>query len=345
MSGVDRVDRTDQADTQARPYVTAPLLKAQDLGVTFSARTGWLSSRPLHALTGVNFELAADETLGIVGESGCGKSTLARAALHLIMPSTGRVWLAGEDLGELSPPELRRRRGRMQMIFQDPLASLNPRMTAAENAAEPLRASTPELSARERDERALAMLARTGLSRAAAGRYPHEFSGGQAQRIGIARALISAPELLVCDEPVSALDVSVQAQILNLLAELREQRSLATLFISHDLAVVRSQSERVMVLYLGRIMEIGSADSLFRAPLHPYTRGLLSSSPPLDPIAARRWKPRVPVGEPPSPLAPPSGCVFRRRCPHAKPECAARVPPLEDSGDGRRVACLRWREI
>ena len=321
------------------------LLKTENLGVTFTARTGWLSSRGLRALSAVNFTLAAGETLGIVGESGCGKSTLARAVLHLIPPTNGRVFLEGADLASLSPLALRRRRGRMTMIFQDPLASLNPRMTAAENAAEPLRACAPGLSAQQRHDRALDMLAQTGLSRAAAGRYPHEFSGGQAQRIGIARALISEPALLVCDEPVSALDVSVQAQILNLLASIREQRNLGALFISHDLAVVRSQSERVMVLYLGRIMEIGRADALFHAPLHPYTQGLLSSAPPLDPAAARQWKPKVPVGEPPSPLNPPSGCVFRQRCPHAKPLCAQNMPKLEDSGDGRQIACHRWREI
>lgn len=325
--------------------MTAPLLRAENLAVHFTARTGWFASRPLRALDGVDFELAAGETLGVVGESGCGKSTLARAALRLIAPTTGRVLLDGEDLAKLSTTELRRRRGRMQMIFQDPLASLNPRMTALENAAEPLRACAPELSAAARRERALTMLARAGLPRTAAGRYPHEFSGGQAQRIGIARALVTAPALLACDEPASALDVSVQAQILNLLAELRARHKMAALFISHDLAVVRSQCARVMVLYLGRVVEAGPAAAVFNAPLHPYTRGLLASAPPLDPPAARRWRPPTLLGEPPSPLHPPSGCVFRGRCPHAKKECAEVVPPLENAADGRQVACLRWREI
>ena len=325
--------------------MTPILLKAENLTVAFSARVGFFASRPLRALTDASFALESGETLGIVGESGCGKSTLARAVLRLIPPTSGRVFLEGEDLAELPPEALRRRRGKMQMIFQDPLASLNPRMTAAEIVAEPLRALAPELPARRRRERALELLSRVGLPGTAAGRYPHEFSGGQAQRIGIARALISSPKLLVCDEPVSALDVSVQAQILNLLADIRARRALGALFISHDLSVVRSLSGRVMVLYLGRVAEIGAADALFRAPLHPYTRGLLSSAPPLDPDAARRWSPPVLTGEPPSPLNPPSGCVFRLRCPHAKKECAEKIPELEDSGDGRQVACIRWREI
>ena len=325
--------------------MTPPLLRVENLTVVFSARAGFFASRPLRALTDARFIVETGETLGIVGESGCGKSTLARAVLQLIPPTSGRVFLEGEDLAALPPDALRMRRGKMQIIFQDPLASLNPRMTAAEIVAEPLRALAPELSARERRERALELLSRAGLPGTAAGRYPHEFSGGQAQRIGIARALVSSPKLLVCDEPVSALDVSVQAQILNLLAEIRARRALGTIFISHDLSVVRSLSERVMVLYLGRVAEIGAADALFRAPLHPYTRGLLASAPPLDPDAAREWKPPVLTGEPPSPLNPPSGCDLRRRCPHAKQQCAEKIPELEDSGDGRQVACIRWREI
>ena len=325
--------------------MTPILLKAEKLSVNFTTRTGFFSTQPLRALTEVGFELDSGETLGIVGESGCGKSTLARAIMRLIPPTSGRAWLEGEDLAKLTPKALRERRRKMQMIFQDPLASLNPRMTAAEIVAEPLRVFAPELSAGARRERALELMSRAGLPKSAAERYPHEFSGGQAQRIGIARALVSSPKLLVCDEPVSALDVSVQAQILNLLADIRARRKLGTLFISHDLSVVRSLSERVMVLYLGRVMEIGEADAMFRAPLHPYTRGLLSSAPPLDPDAARKWRPPVLTGEPPSPLNPPSGCVFRLRCPHAKKQCAEKIPQLEDSGDGRQVACVRWREI
>ena len=323
--------------------MTTALLQVENLSVTFAVRAGLFSSRPLHALTAASFALAENETLGIVGESGCGKSTLARAVMMLIRPSGGRVLLDGEDLEALPAEALRRRREKMQMIFQDPLTSLNPRMTAVEIVAEPLRVFAPSLSAAERRRRALDLMGRIGL--AAAARYPHEFSGGQAQRIGIARALISSPRMLVCDEPVSALDVSVQAQILNLLADIRAHRKLAMLFISHDLSVVRSLSGRVMVLYLGRIMEIGDADAMFRAPLHPYTQGLLKSAPPLDPQAARKWTPPTLSGEPPSPLNPPSGCVFRRRCPHAKKECAEAVPHLEDSGDGRRVACIRWRQL
>ena len=322
-----------------------PLLKAENVSVTFAARAGLFFRRPLYALTDVGFELAEGETLGIVGESGCGKSTLARAAMFLLRPGGGRVFLEGEDLSKLSAEQLRKRRGVMQMIFQDPLASLNPRMTAGEIIGEPLRVHSPSLSARARLERVLELMPKVGLPESAAARYPHEFSGGQAQRIGIARALISEPRLLVCDEPVSALDVSVQAQILNLLADIRARRKLGALFISHDLSVVRSLSARVMVLYLGRVMELGAANAVFEKPLHPYTRGLLSSALPLNPKAARTRRPPVLSGEPPSPLNPPSGCVFRLRCPHAREQCARNIPQPEDSGDGRQVACIRWRDI
>lgn len=321
------------------------LLKTEKVTVTFQARTGLLSSRPLHALTEVCFELAEGEVLGIVGESGCGKSTLARTAMFLIRPSSGRVLMDGENLSELPPKIMQKRRRDFQMIFQDPLASLNPRMTACDIVAEPLCVFAPKLSVAERRAQALELMLKVGLPKSAAARYPHEFSGGQAQRIGIARALISAPRLLVCDEPVSALDVSVQAQIINLLSDIRTQRNLSALFISHDLSVVRALSERVMVLYLGRVMEIGAADEIFRAPLHPYTKGLLASAPPLDVDAARKWQPPTLSGEPPSPLNPPSGCVFRLRCPHAKPICSEQVPPLRDSVKGQQVACIRWQEI
>lgn len=321
------------------------LLRAENLAVSYETRAGLWRRRPLRALADVSFDLAEDEILGIVGESGCGKSTLARAAMMLIRPSGGRVLLEGKDLAGLPAEALRGRRRAMQMIFQDPLASLNPRMIACDIVAEPLRAFEPELTAAMRRERALDMMSKVGLPKSAASRYPHEFSGGQAQRLGIARALIAGPKLLVCDEPVSALDVSVQAQILNLLADIRAQRKLGALFISHDLSVVRSLSGRVMVLYLGRVMEIGPADLMFRSPLHPYTRGLLASAPPLDARAAKKWKPPVLSGEPPSPLSPPSGCVFRGRCPFAMPQCARQIPPLENSGGGRQVACVRWREI
>jgi len=325
----------------------APLLAVENLSVAYRVRTGLFSAAPLRALTAVSFAVGAGETLGVVGESGCGKSTLARAVLRLLAPrdeTGGRVLLEAEDLARLSPEELRARRRVMQMVFQDPLASLNPRMTAGRIVAEPLRVFAPELSAAERMARAVEKLAQTGLPRAAAHKYPHEFSGGQAQRIGIARALITAPRLLVCDEIVSALDVSVQAQILNLLADLRAAAGLALLFITHDLSVARAISDRVLVLYLGRAMEIAPAAALFANPRHPYTQGLLASAPPPTPQAARRWQPPPLTGEPPSPMAPPSGCVFRRRCPRARPECAAQIPPLETTADGRQIACLRWRE-
>ena len=322
----------------------APLLSVQALTVAYRVRTGLFSSQPLHALSAVTFNLEQRETLGVVGESGCGKSTLARAVLGLVAPASGRVRLESEDLSKLPPARMRTRRRIMQMVFQDPLASLNPRMTAGRIVAEPLGVFAPHLTPAERLARALDMLARTGLPQSAAHRYPHEFSGGQAQRIGIARALITEPRLLVCDEPVSALDVSVQAQILNLLADLRAGGRLAMLFITHDLSVARAVSDRVLVLYLGRIMEIAPAAQLFAAPRHPYTQGLLASAPPPTPQAARNWRPPTLAGEAPSPLSPPSGCVFRLRCRRAKPQCAEQVPPLETADDGRQVACIRWRE-
>jgi len=325
----------------------APLLSVENLSVAYRVRTGLFSSRRLRALSAVSFGLARGETLSVVGESGCGKSTLARAVLRLLAPhdqTAGRVRLESEDLSELPSAQMRARRRALQMVFQDPLASLNPRMTAGRIVAEPLGVFAPHLSAAERLARAVDALAQTGLPPAAAHRYPHEFSGGQAQRIGIARALITEPRLLVCDEPVSALDVSVQAQILNLLTDLRAGGRLAMLFITHDLSVARAVSDRVLVLYLGRIMEIAPAAQLFAAPRHPYTQGLLASAPPPTPQAARNWRPPTLAGEAPSPLSPPSGCVFRLRCRRAKPQCAEQVPPLETADDGRQVACIRWRE-
>jgi len=322
-----------------------PLLSVENLTVAYRVRTGVFASKPLRALTAVSFSLRAGETLSIVGESGCGKSTLARAVLRLLAPrdeTAGRVTLDGEDLSCLPAEALRARRRSMQMVFQDPLASLNPRMTAGRIVAEPLSVAEPRLTADERRARAVAMLEQTGLPPAAAHKYPHEFSGGQAQRIGIARALITAPRLLVCDEPVSALDVSVQAQILNLLADLRAG-GLAQLFITHDLSVARAISDRVLVLYLGRVMEVAPAAELFANPRHPYTQGLLASAPPPTPQAARAWQPPPLTGEPPSPLNPPSGCVFRLRCPRAAAECAQQIPPLETTADGRQVACIKWR--
>ncbi|MFO1349679.1 MAG: oligopeptide/dipeptide ABC transporter ATP-binding protein [Gammaproteobacteria bacterium] len=328
--------------------MSAPLLAVRDLCVHFPMRVGGLRRGrllTLKAVDGVSFDLEAGETLGLVGESGCGKSTLGRAVLQLISPTSGRVAWQGEDITGLSAEAMRPKRRAMQIVFQDPLAALNPRMTVGEIVAEPLRAHQPELGTDAIQRRAQAMLEQVGLSAQMRNRYPHEFSGGQCQRIGIARAMILAPKLIVCDEPVSALDVSIQAQIVNLLVGLQREFGLALLFISHDLAVVRHISRRVMVLYLGKIMEIADRDAIYAHPRHPYTQALIAAAPIPDPDVEQAKRPIALQGEPPSPLAPPSGCVFRTRCPKATALCAAATPPLEYDADGHHaVACHHWRD-
>jgi oligopeptide transport system ATP-binding protein len=328
--------------------VSEALLKVEDLAVHFPMAVGGLLRRrwlPLKAVDGVSFELRPGETLGIVGESGCGKSTLGRAVLRLIKPSTGRVVWLGDDLSALDAEALRRHRRAMQIVFQDPLASLDPRMTVGEIIAEPLITHEPRLGKDEVRARVEDMLAKTGLSPQMINRYPHEFSGGQCQRIGIARAMILGPKLIVCDEPVSALDVSIRAQIVNLLMRLQREFGLALLFISHDLAVVRHISHRILVLYLGRTMEIADRDALYATPRHPYTKALISAVPIPDPKLERHKQRTVLAGDLPSPLAPPSGCVFRTRCPLAIELCAREVPPIERIAPGHQVACHRWREV
>lgn len=321
--------------------MTAPLLRVEDLRVTFDIRRAgdlpWSKPRRLHAVNGVTFDLQPGETLGIVGESGCGKSTLARALIRMV-PATGRVlWQGKTDLLSLSRREMLKYRADIQMVFQDPLASLNPRMTVGQIIAEPLRTHHPGLSRAEIRQRVKQMMDRVGLLPNQINRYPHEFSGGQCQRIGIARALIVEPKLLICDEPVSALDVSIQAQVINLLDELQRDLGLAMIFIAHDLSVVKHISDRVMVLYLGREMEVASSHDLYSDPQHPYTQALLSAVPIPDP-KAERSKRVIPLeGDLPSPMSPPSGCVFRTRCPRASAECAAQVPQL--SGQSHAVAC------
>ena len=317
------------------------LLEARDLRVSFDiTREGdmpWTKPRKLHAVNGVNFALNAGETLGIVGESGCGKSTLARALIQMV-PATGRVvWQGSQDLLALTARQMLPYRANIQMVFQDPLASLNPRMTIGQIIAEPLRTHHPNLGASEIKARVQWMMDRVGLLPNQINRYPHEFSGGQCQRIGIARALILEPKLLICDEPVSALDVSIQAQVINLLAELRRELGLAMIFIGHDLSVVKHISDRVMVLYLGRVMELAKGADLFANPRHPYTQALLSAVPVPDPIRERS-KGIIPLGgDLPSPMAPPSGCVFRTRCPKATAQCAGDIPAL--LGSDHQVAC------
>jgi oligopeptide transport system ATP-binding protein len=299
----------------------------------------------LKAVDGVSFALAPGETLGIVGESGCGKSTLGRAVLRLLEPSGGRVVWRGEDLGGLDAQAMRRRRREMQIIFQDPLASLNPRMTVGDIIAEPLITHEPQLARAEVRARVQDIMAKTGLLPQMLNRYPHEFSGGQCQRIGVARAMILNPRLIVCDEPVSALDVSIQAQIINLLMDLQRAFGLSLLFISHDLSVVRHISQRILVLYLGRTMELADSASIHRAPRHPYTRALISAVPLPDPKRERAKRRIVLGGDLPSPFDPPSGCVFRTRCPLAADICAREVPPVEQVAAGHQVACHRWREV
>jgi oligopeptide transport system ATP-binding protein len=328
--------------------VSQALLKVQDLAVHFPVLVGGLLRRryvPLKAVDGVSFELQPGETLGIVGESGCGKSTLGRAVLRLIEPSAGRVVWLGNDLGSLDAEALRRHRCAMQIVFQDPLASLDPRMTIGDIIAEPLLTHEPGLARAAVRARIKDMLAETGLSPQMINRYPHEFSGGQCQRIGIARAMILRPKLIVCDEPVSALDVSIQAQIVNLLMRLQREFGLSLLFISHDLSVVRHISHRILVLYLGRMMELADRDALYRAPKHPYTKALISAVPIPDPRLERQKQRIVLAGDLPSPLAPPSGCVFRTRCPLAIELCAREVPRIEQIAPGHQVACHRWREV
>jgi oligopeptide transport system ATP-binding protein len=329
--------------------MSPPLLSVRDLKVHFDVRIGGIFAGrylPLKAVDGVSFELKAGETLGIVGESGCGTSTLGRAILRLIEPTGGRaVWL-GEELSGLDARKMRAKRQDMQIIFQDPLASLNPRMTVGEIIAEPLRTFEPGIGRAGIKARVKEMMAKVGLLPQMINRYPHEFSGGQCQRIGIARAMVLEPKLIVCDEPVSALDVSIQAQIVNLLMRLQQEFGLSLLFISHDLSVVRHISHRIMVLYLGRVMEIADREAIYLRARHPYTQALISAVPIPDPDKEREKRRLVLQGELPSPLSPPSGCVFRTRCPKATDLCAREVPVLEEDGSGdlHRVACHHWRD-
>jgi len=325
----------------AHSAVSTPALEVKGLSVRFAVPG---AKRWLQAVNGVSFTVERGETLGVVGESGCGKSTVARALLRLVPAAGGTAWFRGADLLALEGTALRAMREHLQIIFQDPLASLDPRMSVAEIVEEPLREFRPALGREARRGLVLAMIDRVGLLPAHLNRFPHEFSGGQAQRIGIARALMLQPELLVCDEPISALDVSIKSQIANLLKDLQLAFGLSVLFIAHDLAAVRFSCDRILVLYLGRVMEIGSRVTLFEMPRHPYTRALLQSVPIADPALARARRAAPLGGEIPSPLSPPSGCVFRTRCPFAVALCAEEIPPLRPVGSSL-VACHRAEEI
>jgi oligopeptide/dipeptide ABC transporter ATP-binding protein len=318
-----------------------PLLEVRDLAKHFPIRQGILKREVglCRAVDGVSFSLEAGEVVGIVGESGCGKSTLARVLIRLLEPTSGAIWFKGQDLLALSGKELRQWRPKAQMVFQDPLSSLNPRKTVGENITE---AAVIQglITAPERTDLAAQMLQRVGLAPGEAHRYPHQFSGGQQQRICIARALALLPELLICDEAVSALDVSVQAQILNLLSELKESLHLGLLFISHDLGIVRHFCDRVLVLYLGKVVESGPTEEVFAHPRHPYTQVLLSAIPAHHP---RERRPRMGLkGELPSPANPPSGCPFHPRCPVAAPQCKSEPPPTKQGRvPSHHYSCVR----
>ncbi|MBB6219781.1 ABC transporter ATP-binding protein [Rhizobium leguminosarum] len=313
--------------------MNAPLLSVRGLSKHYTSR-----GTRLNILEDISFDIGKGEVVGLVGESGSGKTTIGRSVLRLIEPSAGSVRFDGQELTGLSASALRRQRPRMQYIFQDPFASLSPRMTIGEILTEGLKIQGIG-SPRNRLERAQTALAQVDLPEDAINRYAHEFSGGQRQRIGIARALTLSPEFIVADEPVSALDVSIQAQVINLLRELQQRLGLTMLFISHDLAVVEYICDRVIVLYLGRIMEIAPSADLYARPQHPYTRALLSAIPSPDPDARRNRQ--ILKGDIPSPVNPPSGCVFRTRCPSALDACAAAVPPLREIAPGHFKACIR----
>lgn len=320
------------------------LLEVKNLHTTFDIKKGgfafWQPHATLKAVNDISFHLNAGETLDVVGESGCGKSTLARTIIGLVKAKSGSIIFDGKELVGTSDQLLYDMRKDMQMIFQDPLASLNPRMTVGNIIAEPLKTHFPKMSKAEVAEQVKAMMKKVGLLPNVINRYPHEFSGGQCQRIGIARALILKPKLIICDEPVSALDVSIQAQVINLLQDIQQEMGLTLIFIAHDLSVVKHISDRVMVMYLGNAVELGRDKNVYNNPTYPYTQALMSAVPLPDPEQERNKTIQLLEGDLPSPINPPSGCVFRTRCPIASEECAATRPTLE-CNIAHQVACLK----
>lgn len=332
---------TDSSEVRADSK--SPLLEVRDLKVHFPVKEGFIIQRKvgvIKAVDGVNLTVYPGETLGLVGESGSGKTTVGRAILRLEDPTDGKILLEGQDITEFRGSRLRDVRRQLGMVFQDPFGSLNPRMSAGNLVGEPLKIHGLTQGRADYRRRVAELLNLVGLNPMMAGRYPHEFSGGQRQRIGVARALASRPDVLVLDEPVSALDVSIQAQVINLIKDLQDQFSLAYIFIAHDLSVVRNISDRVAVMYLGKIVEVGSRDELYNTPKHPYTKALLSAVPTSDPVLERSRQRIVLEGDIPSPLNPPSGCVFRTRCPVATDECSRIVPELRSVQGTQSAACI-----
>ena len=319
------------------------LVEVRNLKEYFTITTGAFTSKPLKAVDDVSFSIHRGETLGLVGESGCGKTTVGRTLLHLYKPTAGQIFFDGKEVK--TKKDVLEYRRKSAMVFQDPYSSLNPRMTVADIIGEPLDVHKMYASKKEREEKILDLMAKVGLNSEHANRYAHEFSGGQRQRIGIARAMAMNPQFVVCDEPVSALDVSIQAQVINMFDELQEQMGLTYLFIAHDLLVVRHISDRIAVMYLGKMVELADAAEIYDHPLHPYTKCLMSAVPLPDPKKARENHRIVLSGDIPSPLNAPSGCPFRTRCPYAPEACAASMPEFKEVQSGHFVACHRIQEI
>jgi len=320
-----------------------PLIEVKNLKQHFPINVGAFKTKPLKAVDGVSFTINRGETLGLVGESGCGKTTVGRTLLHLYKPTDGEIWYDGKQIK--TKEDIKEFRKKATMVFQDPYSSLNPRMTVADIIGEPLDVHKLYKTKEERQERILELMSYVGLNSEHAARYAHEFSGGQRQRIGIARALAVNPDFIVCDEPVSALDVSIQAQVINMFQELQEKLGLTYLFIAHDLLVVRHISDRIAVMYLGKMVELADAKTIYERPLHPYSKSLLSAVPVPDPKIARANQRIMLEGDIPSPLNAPSGCPFRTRCPHATEACAEAMPEFKEVETGHFVACHRVNEV
>ena len=320
-----------------------PLIQVKNLKQYFDINMGWFKNKPLKAVDDVSFNINKGETLGLVGESGCGKTTVGRTILHLYKPTSGEVIYNGNPIK--TKADVKKFREKATMVFQDPYSSLNPRMTVSDIIGEPLDVHKMYENKKEREEKILELMDHVGLNSEHAARYAHEFSGGQRQRIGIARSLAVNPDFIVCDEPVSALDVSIQAQVINMFDELQDKLGLTYLFIAHDLLVVRHISDRIAVMYIGKMVELADAETIYTRPLHPYSQSLLSAVPVPDPKIARANKRIVLKGDIPSPLNAPSGCPFRTRCQYAKPICAEQVPEFQEVEKGHFVACHRVKEI